>query len=289
MKTSVKLAFEFLIQDRSKLIALLTGMIFAVSLSGNAGSRLQESAPQKVRVAEGQYKVYNQTNAGGIGPFAPAVYNFTESWTLWRSREGNFEVEGERDYDSPSDVPHSDRFSVRLTPGFRVSELREFRKLRWKPESGPLACQFLPSRLVCGSGTPETAGQTLLDLPMQGAYGFLWPISAFSLGHVTRFVERAPGSAISVEMLSVQEPSADEPVFASVLKGRLKYLGHENISVADRKWQADKFELRVPLHAPYFIWTSRAGLLMDFVEEDKHGHATEQGMKLVRYQQWLDY
>jgi hypothetical protein len=28
-----------------------------------------------------------------------------------------------------------------------------------------------------------------------------------------------------------------------VLKRRLKYLGHENISAADRKWQADKFEL----------------------------------------------
>ena len=39
---------------------------------------------QKLRVCEGQYKVYKETNAGGIGPFATGVFNFTESWTLWR-------------------------------------------------------------------------------------------------------------------------------------------------------------------------------------------------------------
>jgi hypothetical protein len=249
----------------------------------------QESAPQKVRVAEGQYRVYRQTNAGGIGPSAPGVYNFSESWTLWRLRDGTLEVEGERDYESPSDEPHSDKFTVHLSSDFRVLSLREFRKLRWRPDSGPLGCEFLPARLVCTSGAVDPTKNIRLDLPLQDTYGFLWPISAFSLGHITRFIGRTPASVLPVQMVSVDEPSTEDPVFVSVQDGHLTYLGRENITLADRKWQADKFELRVSLHPPFLIWTSPAGLLLDFVEEDNHGHVKEQGMKLAHYQQWLDF
>ena len=94
---------------------------------------------------------------------------------------------------------------------------------------------------------------------------------------------------IPVQMLSIDEPGIENPVAASVLNGHLKYLGCESIKIADRKWKADKFELTVPLHTPFLIWTSPSGLLLDFAEEDNHGRQLEQGMKLVRYQQWLDY
>jgi hypothetical protein len=248
----------------------------------------QESTSQNVRLAEGQYKVYKQTNAGGIGPFATGVFNFTESWTLSRAPDGSLEVEGKRDYESPSDELHSNQFNVHLSSNLRVLSLREYRKLRWKPNSGPLGCEFLPSRFVCTSGV-DPDKSTLLDLPLKDTYGLLWPISAFSLSHITRFVGRSPMSAIRVQMLSIDEPSMENPLSASVLDGHLKYLGSENITIADRKWKADKFELAVPLHMPFLIWTSSSGLLLDFAEEDNHGHQQEQGMKLVRYQQWLDY
>jgi hypothetical protein len=32
--------------------------------------------------------------------------------------------------------------------------------------------------------------------------------------------------------VSMEEPSAEDPVYASVLEGQLGYLGHENITVA---------------------------------------------------------
>lgn len=126
-------------------------------------------------------------------------------------------------------------------------------------------------------------------MPLQDAYGFLWPISAFSLSHITRFVSHARATVIPVQMLSLEEPSAEDPVNASVLEGHLAYLGRENITVAGRKWSADKFKLTVPLHTPFLIWTSPAGLLLDFAEEDNHGRVEERGMMLVRYQQWLQY
>lgn len=94
---------------------------------------------------------------------------------------------------------------------------------------------------------------------------------------------------IPVQLVSMEEPSAEDPVYASVLKLQLGHLGHKNITVAGRRWAADKFKLTVPLHVPFLIGTSPAGLLLDFAEEENHGHRKEQGMVLVRCEQWVDY
>lgn len=258
-------------------------------LFGSAALSHQENTSLKVRVAEEQCKVYKQTNAGGIGPFAPGIFNFSESWTLWRSPDGSLEVEGKRDNESRAHEPHSNQFTVRLSSDFRVLSLREFRTLRWRPNSGPLGCEFLPGRLLCTTSAAGPTKNVRLDLPLQDAYGFWWPISAYSLSHITRFAGRTPMSVIPVQMVSIDEPNTENPVFASVLQGHLTYLGHESITIAHRKWRAHKSELRVPLHAPLLIWTSPAGLLLDFAEEDNLGRQREQGMTLVRYQQWFDF
>jgi hypothetical protein len=128
--------------------------------------------------------------------------------------------------------------------------LRELRKLRWSPDSGPLDCQFLAAKLSCTSNAVDPQKNVSLELPLKDAYGFLWPISSFSLSRVTRFVAHRPASVIPVQMVSMEEPSAEDPVYASVLEGQLGYLGHENITVAGLRWAADKFKLTVPL--PHF-------------------------------------
>jgi hypothetical protein len=265
MATPLRQTFGTLARITPLVLGLALLGFFSL-LQGRAVSDQQEASSQNLRLAEGEYKAYKQTNAGGIGPFATGVFNFTESWTLSRAPDGSLEVDGKRDYESPSDEPHDNKFTVHLSSDFRVKSLREFRKLRWKPDSGPLGCEFLPSRLVCTSGV-DPDKSTLLDLPLKDAYGLLWPISAFSLSHITRFVEHSPMSAIRVQMLSVDEPGKENPFSASVLDGHLKYLGSETITIADRKWKADKFELNVPLHMPFLIWTSSSGLLLDFAKK----------------------
>jgi hypothetical protein len=48
----------------------------------------------------------------------------------------------------------------------------------------------------------------------------------------------------------VEEASRADPVLATILSGDMKYIGHDELLLAGRKWRADKFELKVPLHAP---------------------------------------
>jgi len=239
-----------------------------------------------VRVAEGEYKVLTEN---GIGPFVPAVYGFSESWTLWRLTDGSFEARGTRTYRSPSDEPHSNEFSVHLSPGFSVLGVKEYRKLLWRRDSGPLSCDFLKGKIACTSNARNATQNVTLDLPMDNAYGFMWPISAFSLSGITRSASRDPKIMTPVDLVRVEEESTADPIMATILSGHLKYLGSEELTLADRKWRADKFELKVPLHAPFLLWVSPEGLLLAFAPETKNKVLSSDGMVLIKFQQWLKF
>jgi hypothetical protein len=283
-------------------LPLLFGSISLASLtfSTNAVPRVVQAASQpapqsaissrdvegRTRIAEGEYKVYTQSDEGAVGPFAVGVYNFTESWTLYRLANGTFEAEGKRVYESPKYEQHDNPFSVHLAADFRILGVKEYRALRWRPDSGPLSCDFKPAEIVCDSGAHNAAQDVTLDLPVQHPYGFLWPISAFSLSNITRYANRAVGKITPVEMLKVDEPSQDVPVRTSVVDGDLVYLGRQKIRVAGRWWQAEEFELKVAMHAPFLIWTSTQGLLLDFTEENNQYRVTERGMRLASYSEF---
>ena len=248
----------------------------------------QDENSQRVRVAAGEYQILQGANAAGIGSYAPGVYSFRESWTLWRLTDGSFDVEGEREYESPKDDLHSNRFSVHLSPDFRTLGVKEFRKLRWKPDSGPLSCEFHPAEMICTSSAKDPSQSVDLNVPMKDAYGFLWPISAFSLSNITRRAAKIHDKLTPVQLVTVEEPSPRNPVFVSTLDGNLKYLAEDEITLAGRRWRADKFELKVPLHPAFIIWTSPEGILLRFAPESKSTQAAE-GLQLVHFQQELTF
>lgn len=249
-----------------------------------AAQNARAEGSKRVRVAAGEYQILQGANAGGVGSYAPGVYRFRESWTLWRLTDGSFEAEGEREYESPKDELHSNRFLVHLSPDFRTLGVKEFRKLRWKPDSGPLSCKFQPAELICTSSAKDPSQSVDLNVPMKDAYGFLWPISAFSLSNITRRAAKIHDKLTPVQLVTVEEPGPRNPVFVSTLDGNLKYLTQEEITLAGKKWRADKFELKVPLHPAFIIWTSPEGLLLRFAPESKSTQAAE-GLQLVHFQQ----
>lgn len=248
----------------------------------------QDENLQRVRVAAGEYQVLQGANDGGIGAYAPSVYNFRESWTLWRLADGSFEAEGEREYESPRDESHYNQFSVHLSPDFRTVGVKEFRKLRWKPDSGPLSCEFQPAEMICTSSAKDPSQSVNLNVPMKDAYGFLWPISAFSLSNITRRAAKIRDKLTPVQLVTVEEPNPQNPVFVSILDGNLKYVAEDELTLAGKKWLADKFELKVPLHPAFIIWTSPEGLLLRFAPESKNMQATE-GLELVHFQQEANF
>jgi len=240
----------------------------------------ESGTPGRTRVAEGEYKVLSQA---GIGSFVPAVYDFTESWTLWRLEDGTFEVNGTRNYRSPAAEPHSDNFEARLSDDLRVVELKEFRRLRWRPDIGPLTCDFSPEKVACAAKSKDKSQNVSLDVPVQAAAGFLWPISAFSLSSITRSATHDRKTVTPVELLTFEETNGPDPVFTTTLSGHLKYLGQEKLHLAGREWLADKFELKVATHPPFLLWTSSQGLLLAFAYEKDSNKIPQEGMVLTGF------
>lgn len=269
---------------------LVLGLIAQQAVpNGPAAAPSQGHATARTEIAEGEYATYEQGNGGAVGPFGEEVYNFSETWTLWRVDKGQYEVEGVRRFESPKDQMHDNRFVVELSRDFTVLRVTEFAKLKWRPDSGPLSCEFGATELHCSSGGSDPAKAIESRTRMDGPYGLLWPISPFSLSGITREVERDSTRATQVEVVMIEQPSMVNPVAPAILSGPLRYLGEEDIDAAGQKWRAHKFSLRVALHPEYLVWTSSKGLLLALAAEHKHKNWPEEGMRLARYKSVADF
>jgi len=268
------------------LFSCLLGIVYGQLAIGGP---LQEQEAGRVKIAEGEYAIYERDISGTLGPLEEEVYNFHESWTLWRVEKGQYQVEGIRNFESPKDELHSNRFVAELTRDLTVIRVKEFAKLRWVADSGPLSCEFLPTQMDCSSGGSDPKREIKLRTPLEKPYGLLWPISPFSFGGITREVERDPTRATQIDLVRIEQPSMANPVRATILEGPLQYLGEENIEAAGRKWKAHKFSLKVPLHPQYLIWTSRKGLLLALAIEHEHKDWPEEGLKLARFESSTEF
>lgn len=235
------------------------------------------------KVAEGEYAIFNNRNSGGIGPFGEEVFDFHESWTMWRTSNGQFEVDGERRFKSREDVYRSVRFAARLSRDRTVLTLTEFTNLRWWPKSGPLSCEFLPSNLHCFSD--DRTGKPMADetVVVHHPYALFWPLSIFSITGMTREAERDRTAPTEVALVTIEQPSSDHPVSITTLSGRLEYLGEKTIEVVGRKWSAAKFSLHIAVHPDFLIWTTREGLLLSMVPAHTYRESPGNGLKLIRF------
>jgi hypothetical protein len=241
----------------------------------------------RTKISDGEYDLIEQSNFGAVGPLGEEVYGFRETWTIWRTASGAYEVEGRRKFESPKNTPHDNRFLVHLTRDLAVVDLTEFSKLRWKPESGPLSCEFLPAELHCFAGAP-TNPDVEAHAPVKPPFGLIWPISAFSLSGIARDTERDPNRATEVELARIEQPDKQNPVEVTILKGRLQYLGQVHLDLAGQKWRAYEYSLKMTLRPDSLIWVSEKGLLLAVAVEHGHANWREEGLKLVRFHQWAD-
>jgi hypothetical protein len=278
--------------------ALLTSFGAAISLfmlpmEATCGGRQPGQKPtaaaeqkQRTKIAEGEYVISEQANGGAVGPFGEEVYNFHETWVLWRAGNGHYEVEGERRFESPQGVARSNRFVAELSRDLTITRVTEFSHLKWRRDSGPLTCEFLRSQLLCSTNA-RNAGQAIeLRMPMQRPFGLLWPISAFSLSGLTREAERDPNHATQIQLVSIEQPSAEIPVSPMILDGELRYLGEENIEVAGLPRRAFKFSIKAALSPELVVWTTSKGLLLAVSVEHGDEDWPEEGMKLLHFQEW---
>jgi len=270
------------------LICVALGGGLATSIRAAQGGDAAQVAVRS-KIADGEYAIYEEGNGGALGPFGEEVYDFHETWTLWRTPKGQYEIEGKRKFESPHDVEHENRFKSELSRDLTVIRMTEFASLKWRPDSGPVSCEFLPKELHCFSEAKDPKQSVNLRVSMDHPFALLWPIAPFSLSGLTREAERDLSHGTEVQLLSVEQPSQFDPVRPTILSGQLQYLGKEDIEAADRKWSAYKFSLKVPSHPQFLIWTSSKGILLALAIEHEHSNWPREGMKLTRFKAWTDF
>lgn len=240
----------------------------------------------RTKVADGEYALDEGANDGAVGPAGEEVYDFHESWTAWRDTNGEFEVEGQRTFESPRGFPHADKFAVQLSRDLTPIRITEFAKLRWRHDSGPIVCEFQLKEVQCSSGARDQKDATDLHVSMEFPYAFLWPISPFTLGGLVRQADRDLGRPSPIQLLSVEQPSSQEPILTIVRTGNLEYIGEESIEAAGRSWLAHKFTLKVPGYPVFTIWTSAKGVLLEVAINHADAGWPREQMKLVKLNEW---
>ncbi len=245
-------------------------------------SIIADESGRRQLVAEGEYRLRNGAHTAFMG----AAFDFMESWILWRLSDGDFEVNGRRSYRTILNGLHDGEFFVHLSSDFRVSRMKYYSRLRWRADSGPLSCELTAHHVVCSSNAKVKGQEVRVDAAMCCPTAPIWPISLFSLSGITRATTRDIEISTPIQLLKVEELSKAEPVVSMILRGQLKYLGQEYVSVAGSESRADKFELQTPSYPPFLLWVSSSGLLLAFGPENPPKTVPEKTLVLMKFRQW---
>lgn len=196
-------------------------------------------------------------------------------------------MEGYGTFESPRDYLHDDRFIARLAADLQMLGIKEFAHLRYRPDSGPLTCEFLPLELQCDSGAKDPAHAVDVHYNMDHPYGFLWPLSAFSLAGLTRVAPKEIGQKAVVQMVQLEELSDTLPVLAIRSDGLIRSLGPSEspLDILGKKCPAYVYELTANPIRKMTIWTSTEGLLL---AAERQGLIKEK-MELVRFTKFADF
>ncbi|HTS10139.1 MAG TPA: hypothetical protein VMP68_31540 [Candidatus Eisenbacteria bacterium] len=109
------------------------------------------------------------------------------------------------------------------------------------------------------------------------------------MSSITRSASHDQKAMTPVQLVTLENGSREDPIFTTTFSGHLKYLGQEQLSLAGRKWHADKFQLKVAVHPPFLLWTSPEGLLLALALENKNKTLAQDGIELVKFQQSNDF
>ena len=218
-------------------------------------------ANDRTKVAEGEYAIARIGDLG-IQPPGTEEFEFGEVWTLWATGDGEFEVEGEWRFESPEALPNRIPFTLRLSHDLHPLSLKEFVRLEWQSDSGPLTCRLSPAELYCESGARDPKHMIVERLQMSRPYAFLWPISPFSLGSIAQTAVQRPDTDVEITAIVAEEPSPANPVCFVSHPASVRYLGQEAFVVDGQAILANKTLLDPSPYPKLILWTDPQGLLL---------------------------
>jgi hypothetical protein len=185
-----------------------------------------QANPGLKQVAEGKYLISDDEDA------PPQETSSSDTWTLWKSSNGEFEVNGIL-VSSGESIP----YWINLTSRMRPTAFKVFR-----PDKTCVGCQRTPSKLLCQQTDSEGRVLRTVDDDMSDPAEIFTPITFFWAG-LTRNAEFPGGKAANFTLLAEGEETMTFPVSYNPLGASLRLLRRGKYPVPQGEMDAAQFQL----------------------------------------------
>jgi|SRR6185437_161578 len=263
---------------------LLTGIMITLLVLLGATSEGETSA--RTKVAEGEYAISSPEDLG-VGPLETEVFHFHETWELWWSADGFYQLEGSRTFESPKDEPREEDFQAILSSKFELQEIVLRSHLRFVRDSGPfLTCTGNASEFVCDSGGKDPVHTRHIRLDESGPYAIIWPISVFSMGHVAFLASEQEVKPLKIGLIQIKEINPVLPIMTIQSSGTIQYLGRSQVAyaISGTSWLPRVFRLASETTRNLYIWTSTEGIVLAIQSQ-----SPEVTIQLIRFTQFAPF
>jgi len=116
-------------------------------------------------------------------------------------------------------------------------------------------------------------------LALTGPYD-LYNFSPWILGSIAGRASLDRAKASPVKLVIMDRGGSKSQLGFGAFEGRVIYLGEEALTIAGREFNARKFELKAEPFPDWFIWTSKEGIALALLDEQKRMR-----LELLRYNQ----
>jgi hypothetical protein len=185
----------------------------------------RQANPGLKQVAEGKYLISDEDAA-------PQSTSPSDTWTLWKSPNGEFEVNGTL-VSSDESIP----YWINLTSRMRPTAFKVFR-----PDKTSVGCQRTPSKLLCQQIDGEGRVLRTVDDDMSDPAEIFTPITFFWAG-LTRNAEFPGGKAAHFTLVAEGEETMTFPVSYNPVGASLRLLRRGKYPVLQGEMDAAKFQL----------------------------------------------
>ena len=186
----------------------------------------RQAHPGLKQVAEGKYLIFDDEDA------PPQETSSSDTWTLWNSPNGEFEVNGILGFSDES-VP----YWINLTSRMRPTAFKVFR-----PDKTSIGCQRTPSKLLCQQTDNEGRVLRTVDDDMSDPAEIFMPITFFWAG-LTRNAEFPGGKAAHFTLVAEGGETMTFPVSYNPIGASLKLLRRGKYPVLQGEMDAAQFQL----------------------------------------------
>jgi hypothetical protein len=235
-------------------------MILALVVLSLSALKLPAQTVERKKVAEGEYLTSTDN------PYNKEE-RLRESWILWRIGDGQYVVESDLQFENEIATKAAFHHSIVLSQDLRPQEIKILALA--SPEKNEIDVQLKPEEIR----VKDRNGESILKVPPR--YDIYYPLTPWSLSSFARRTRPVKDSGLAVEFVAMDEEGPKAPTALTLLWGRVRWIGREQVEVAGQRLSTEKYIIHLGPYPGVFVWLSEEGVVLGSQSEENSKQKTE--------------